>query len=72
MVAELLGFDAAMFFPTATMANEIAIRTLTELGDELLAAENCHLFTSETGGACNSFRRHDSIYTNQQWYFYGR
>lgn len=50
MVADLLGFDAALFFPTATMANEIAIRTLTELGDELLAAENCHLFTSETGG----------------------
>lgn len=50
MAAELLGHSAAMFFPSATMANEIAIRLLTEPGDELLAAGNCHLFFAETGG----------------------
>ncbi len=50
MVAQMLGFEASMFFTSATMANEIAIRILTEPGDELLAAENAHLFTSETGG----------------------
>lgn len=49
MVAELLGHDAAMFFPSATMANEIAIRLLTEPGDELIGAENCHLFVAEAG-----------------------
>src|SRR5688572_28262443 len=50
MTAELLGHSAAMFFPSATMANEIAIRLLCEPGDELLAAENCHLFFAEAGG----------------------
>lgn len=50
MIAEMLGFNAALFFPSATMANEIAIRALCEPGDELLAAENCHLLLYETGG----------------------
>ncbi len=50
MMAELLGHSAALFFPSATMANEIAIRLLCERGDELIAAENCHLFLAETGG----------------------
>lgn len=48
--AELLGKSAALFFPTATMANQSALRTLTEPGDELIAAENCHLFDAEAGG----------------------
>lgn len=50
MTAEILGHEAAMFFPSATMANEIAIRALCEPGDELIAAEKCHLFFAEAGG----------------------
>ncbi len=49
-IADLLGHEAALFFPSATMANEIAIRLLCEPGDELIAAENCHLFLAEAGG----------------------
>lgn len=49
-MAELLGHETAMFFPSATMANEIAIRLSCEPGDELIAAENCHLFFAEAGG----------------------
>jgi threonine aldolase len=41
-VAELLGKDEAVYLPTATMANQIALRILTEPGDELLP-ENAHL-----------------------------
>jgi threonine aldolase len=48
--ARLLGQDEAIFLPTATMANQIAIRLHTELGDELLGEENCHVFISELGG----------------------
>ena len=33
--AELLGHEEAVFVPTATMANQIALRTLTEPGDEV-------------------------------------
>ena len=49
-VAELLGQEEAVFVPTATMANEIALRTLAERGGEVVAEENSHLFVSELGG----------------------
>lgn len=49
-VAELLGHETALFFPSATMANEVAIRLHCEPGDELIAAANCHLFFAEAGG----------------------
>src|ERR671933_1309091 len=48
--AELLGQEAAVYLPTATMANQIALRILTEPGDELLAEENSHVLLSELGG----------------------
>ena len=49
-VAELLGQDEAVYLPTASMANQIACRVLTEPGDELLAEENAHILLSEQGG----------------------
>ena len=48
--AELLGQEEAVFVPTATMANEIALRTLSEPGDELIAEENAHILLAELGG----------------------
>src|SRR6187397_1824734 len=48
--AELLGHEEAVFLPTATMANQIALRTLTEPGDEVLAEEMSHVFRYELGG----------------------
>ena len=48
--AALLGQDEAIFLPTATMANQIALRLHTELGDELVGEENSHVFISELGG----------------------
>jgi threonine aldolase len=48
--AELLGQEEAVFVPTATMANEIALRTLGEHGDEVVAEENSHIFLAELGG----------------------
>ena len=48
--AELLGQEEAIFLPTATMANQIALRTLTEPGDEVLAEEMAHVFRYELGG----------------------
>jgi threonine aldolase len=49
-VAVLLGQEEAVYVPTATMANEIALRTLAEPSDELIAEENAHLLLSELGG----------------------
>src|ERR1041384_7406109 len=48
--AELLGHEAAVYLPTATMANQIALRILTEPGDELLAEEGSHVLIYEQGG----------------------
>ncbi len=49
-VAALLGHEEAVFLPTATMANQIALRLLSEPGDELLADAHSHLFINELGG----------------------
>lgn len=49
-IAEVLGFPDSIFLPSATMANQIAIQLHCERGEELLAAENCHLFFAEAGG----------------------
>jgi threonine aldolase len=48
--ADLLGQDEAVYVPTATMANEIALGCLGEPGDEVVAEENSHIFVSELGG----------------------
>jgi threonine aldolase len=48
--AELLGQDEAIFLPTASMSNEIALRILTEPGDLLVAEENSHVMIAEQGG----------------------
>jgi len=48
--AALLGHEAAVFLPTATMANQIALRALSEPGDEVLAEADAHVFRYELGG----------------------
>jgi threonine aldolase len=48
--AALLGHEAALFLPTATMANQIALRVLTRPGGELFAEERTHTLVYEAGG----------------------
>src|SRR5262245_44847689 len=48
--AELLGHEDAIFVPTATMANQIALKVLSEPGDEVVAEADAHVFRSELGG----------------------
>jgi threonine aldolase len=49
-VADLLGQQEAVFLPTATMANQIALRILSEPGDEVVAEAMAHVFLYELGG----------------------
>jgi threonine aldolase len=49
-VAELLGKEAALFLPSGTMCNEIAIRVHCRPGDEMLAHRTAHPIHFETGG----------------------
>ena len=46
-VADLLGFEAALFVPSGTMGNAIAIRILTERGDEVLVERRSHVVRYE-------------------------
>jgi len=49
--AALLGQEAAVFLPSATMANQIAASILTRPGDELVVEETAHVVLYELGGA---------------------
>ncbi|HZO63295.1 MAG TPA: threonine aldolase family protein [Gaiellaceae bacterium] len=48
--AELLGHERALFLPTATMANQIALRVLTRPAGQLIAEERTHILIFEAGG----------------------
>jgi threonine aldolase len=49
--AELLGKEAALWLPSGTMANQVALRTLTRPGDEVVASRESHAAWHEAGGA---------------------
>jgi threonine aldolase len=49
-VAELLGMDEALFFPSGIQANQTGIALLTRPGTELLVEANAHLVHYEFGG----------------------
>ncbi|MBK1661086.1 threonine aldolase family protein [Paracraurococcus ruber] len=48
-MAALMGKEAAMFLPSGTMCNVIAILTHCRKGDEVVAHETAHILTSEGG-----------------------
>ena len=48
--ATLLGKEAAMFLPSGTMCNQVAVATHCRRGDEILAHEDAHIQSSEAGG----------------------
>ena len=48
-VAALLGKEAALFTPSGTMANQLAIRSICEPGDEIITHRENHIIHYETG-----------------------
>ena len=48
-VAELFGHEAALFCPTGSLANQLAIRMLVAPGEELLTETNSHIVRAELG-----------------------
>ncbi|SMB81452.1 L-threonine aldolase [Desulfonispora thiosulfatigenes DSM 11270] len=50
MSAELMGKEAALFVPTGTMANQIAVLVHTERGEEIILEERSHIYNYEVGG----------------------
>jgi threonine aldolase len=50
-VAQLLGKEAALFLPSGTMANQVALRVLTRPGDDVVVSRESHAVWHETGAA---------------------
>jgi len=48
-VAKILGKERAIFVPSGTMANQLAIKSHTQPGDEIIAEATSHLFNAEGG-----------------------
>lgn len=67
-VASLFGKEAALFCPSGTMANQIAIKLHTQPGDELICAEQSHVYKYEGGGVAV----HAGVQVKQLQSDYGR
>jgi threonine aldolase len=49
-VAEMFGMEAALFFPTGSMANQAAIKLHTQPGEQLICDKWAHVYNYEGGG----------------------
>lgn len=72
-VADMLGQEAAMFLPSGVMCNHVAMAVHCQPGDEIIAAEKCHIWSSEGAGAaifCGSLIRslptENGVYSAEQ------
>lgn len=50
-VAELFGKEAALFLPSGTMANQVAVKLFTRPGDDVIVPTDAHIVLNETGAA---------------------
>src|SRR5579871_2251562 len=50
MTAQLFGMEAALYCPTGTMSNQIAIKCHTRPGDEVICEKESHVYIYEGGG----------------------
>lgn len=50
MMADLFGMEAALFCPSGTMTNQIAIKCHTQPGDEVICDKMSHVYVYEGGG----------------------
>jgi len=50
-VADLFGMEAALFFPSGTMANQTALKLHTNPGDQIICDKYSHIYHYEGGGA---------------------
>jgi len=48
-IAEFLGKEAAIYVPSGSMSNQLAIRCHTQPGDEIICEEYCHIYNWEAG-----------------------
>jgi len=54
MVAGMFGMEAAIFCPSGTMTNQIAIKCHTQPGDEVICDQSSHVYQYEGGGIASN------------------
>lgn len=71
--AEMLGKEAALYTPSGTMANQLALRAHTAHGDEILIHEHAHVYLYESGASaalsgviCRTLAGARGIFTAEQ------
>ncbi|MBC8754632.1 PLP-dependent transferase [Kordia sp. YSTF-M3] len=72
-VAEMFGKEAALFFPSGTMANQTAIKLHTNPGDQVICDKDAHIYNYEGGGvsfnsgvSCKLVDGHRGMFTAEQ------
>ncbi len=72
-IANLFGMDAALYFPTGSMANQAAIKIHTQPGEQLIADKFAHVYNYEGGGvsfnsgvSCKLIDGHRGMITAEQ------
>jgi threonine aldolase len=72
-LADMFGMEAAMFFPSGTMANQTAIKVNTNPAEQLIADKWAHIFNYEAGGvsfnsgvSCSLIDGHRGMITAEQ------
>ncbi|TYP94906.1 L-threonine aldolase [Fodinibius salinus] len=65
-IARKFGFEAGLFVPSGTMANQLSINTLTEQGEEVLIEETGHIANYESTAAAHLSSVHLKTLPGQQ------
>ena len=72
-IAEMLGMEQALYFPTGSMANQAAIKLHTQPGEQLICDKYAHVYNYEGGGvsfnsgvSCKLIDGHRGMITAQQ------
>ncbi|MCB0472572.1 MAG: threonine aldolase family protein, partial [Flavobacteriaceae bacterium] len=72
-IAAMFGKEAALFFPSGTMANQVAIKLHTQPGDQLICDKWAHVYNYEGGGpafnsgvSCKLIDGNRGMFTAQQ------
>jgi len=73
MMASLFGMEAALYFPSGTMANQAAIKLHTQQGEQMICDKWAHVYNFEGGGAafnsgisCRLLDGHRGMFTAEQ------
>ncbi len=63
--AAMLGFEAALFFPSGTQSNLAALMTHCQRGDEVIVGQEAHTYVHEAGGASVLGAIHPQVVPNR-------